>query len=481
VDADHSEENSMSVPAHAEGRLGAVSAFLVALVAVPAAVLVVPDAVTNVVPQALAGLGAGTGQTGDLIRASGLSLPALLVMVPGAAVAARRLPPWAVLLAGLFCVLAGELLALKAGSVPLIGAARALQGAGAGAVLPATLILVWARRERLPLALWAGTFTAALVVGMPLALAVVPLGTLDWRPVFSPHPILIGAALMVAALAVIAATRMVSLPVLRAPERTQLLLPLVPAAGFAFLAVAATIGPWTPGATLIVAGLGLVALTGLAILGSRDNSTGSPLGVAIVMVAVGLTTMPVTAPFAGLAAGHHNPGDLSTVPFLAGAAGALAGALATVRLATDRTRTAVVSGHGLMIISMPAILLAGPGADDLRLAVPLVLLGLGAGLALAASLREVRLGSALFGLSLCFPAVLTGNLISGSLLSDKSDDALRAGGGQVEVLDAMTDGFQVWLIVAGVITVLLAGAVVIAGRATRSVKEQDAPMPVEAG
>jgi hypothetical protein len=130
-----------------------------------------------------------------------------------------------------------------------------------------------------------------------------------------------------------------------------------------------------------------------------------------------------------------------------------------------------------MIISMPVILLAGPGADDPRLAVPMVLLGLGAGLALAASLREVRLGSALFGLSLCFPAVLTGNLISGSLLAARSEDALQAGGGAVEIRDAMTAGFQIWLIVAGVITVLLAGAVVIAGRATRSVKEPDAAMP----
>jgi hypothetical protein len=471
----------MSVPHHSEGRLGAVSALLLALVAVPAAVLVVPDAVNNVVPQALVGLGADTSKAGDLIRSSGLSLPALLVMVPGAAVAARRLPPWAVLLAGLFCVLAGEFLALKAGSVPLIGAARALQGAGAGAVLPATLILAWARREPLPLALWAGTFTAALVVGMPLALAAVPLGTPDWRPVFSPHPMLVAAALAVAALAVIVGSRTMPLPVLRAPERTQLLLPLVPAAGFAFLAVAATIGPWTSGVTLIVAGLGMMALTGLAILGSRDSSTGSPLGVAIVMVAVGLMTMPVTAPFAGLAASHHNPGDLSSVPFLAGGAAALAGALATVRLGRDRTRAVVLSGHGLMIISMPAILLAGPDANDPMLALPLVLLGLGAGLALAASLREVRLGSALFGLSLCFPAVLTGNLISGSLLAARSDGALRAGGGQIEVLDAMTGGFQVWLIVAGVITVLLAGAVMIAGRATRSVKEHDAAMPVEAG
>lgn len=471
----------MSVPHHSEGRLGAVSTLLLALVAVPAAVLVVPDAVNNVVPQALVGLGADTSQAGDLIRSSGLSLPALLVMVPGAAVAARRLPPWAVLLAGLFCVLAGEFLALKAGSVPLIGAARALQGAGAGAVLPATLILAWARRERLPLALWAGAFTAALVVGMPLALAAVPLGTPDWRPVFSPHPMLVAAALAVGALAVIVGSRTMPLPVLRAPERTQLLLPLVPAAGFAFLAVAATIGPLTYGVTLIVAGLGMVALTGLAILGSRDTSTGSPLGVAIVMVAVGLMTMPVTAPFAGLAAGHHNPGDLSSVPFLAGGAAALAGALATVRLGKGRTRAVVVSGHGLMVISMPAVLLAGPTANDPLLALPLVLLGLGAGLALAASLREVRLGSALFGLSLCFPAVLTGNLISGSLLAAKSDGALHAGGGQVEVLDAMTAGFQVWLIVAGVITVLLAGAVMIAGRATRSVKEHDAAMPVEAG
>ncbi|MEO5876565.1 MAG: hypothetical protein ABIS86_13435 [Streptosporangiaceae bacterium] len=471
----------MTHPNHSQGRLGAVSALLVALVAVPAAVLVVPNTMTYVVPQALAELGAGPGQVGALVRSAGLALPALLLAVPGAAVAARRLPPWTVLLAGLFCVLAGELGAMAVGSVPLIGAVRALQGAGAGAILPATLILAWARRDRLPLALWAGSFIAALIVTMPLALAAVPTGAGQWRPVLSPQPLLVGAALAVAALTVSVRGRAVPLPLLRAPERTQLLLPLVPAAGFAFLAVAATGDAWAPGVKLIVAGLGLVALTGLAIIGSRDASTGSPLGVAIVMVTVGLLTLPVTAPLAGLAATHHNPGGLPAAPFLAGGAAALGGALSTVRLGAERARSAIVTGHGLAIISILVLLMVDPGANGFLLALPMVLLGVGAGLALAASLRDVRLGSALFGLSLCFPAVLTGHLVSGSLQVAKVESAVQAGGGQVEVVYALTAAFRVWLIVAGVLTVLLAGAVMIAGRATRSVREEDARMPVEAG
>jgi hypothetical protein len=99
---------------------------------------------------------------------------------------------------------------------------------------------------------------------------------------------------------------------------------------------------------------------------------------------------------------------------------------------------------------------------------PLVLLGAGLGTALAASLRAAGLGAALFGLTLCFPGVLCGYLVVGPLQVRWVDAAVEAGGGAGDVVAALTAAFRVWLIVAGVIAVLLAGVAAVAGRRGRS-------------
>jgi hypothetical protein len=461
-------------------RLAGIAVLLVAITAVPIVALVVPNTVSYVVGPALRDLGLGNGQAAGLVRANGLALPALLLAVPISAVAARRVPAWLVLLTGLLCVLTGEIAAQFAGSVPVIGTVRVVQGIGAGVILPATLILVWERHGRVLITLWAGVFTAALLLAMPAAMYAVPApqapsGQLSdgaasdrWRTVLQPYPWLIGLALAAVAVLVIlrAWAKTGPLPVLRHTERTQLLLPFVPAAGFAFLAVVTTYG-WSPGAQLIVAGIGLVALLGLALTGTRNTAMGSPHGFAVVALTTGLLTVPVAAPLTGLVSTHSGPHGVPLAPFVAGAAAAMAGALLTAGVRDESTRTAVLSGHGLMIIAVLVFLTVDATSSTWLLTAPMLALGAGTGTALAASLRVSGLGSALFGIALCFPAVLTGYLIVGPLQVADVNEAVDAGGGQQEVVYALTSAFRVWLIVAGVIAVLMAGGTILAGRPRR--------------
>ena len=172
------------------GRIAALATALVALTAVPVVALVVPNTVSYVIPQVLQDLGLATGQVAGLVRVNGLALPAVLLVVPLAAVAAWRLPAWTVLLTGLLCVLGGQLAAEFAPSVPAIGAVRVAQGIGAGMALPATLVLVWERGSSVLSAVWAGAFAGALLLTLPLALHVVPAQATasggDWRAVLQP-------------------------------------------------------------------------------------------------------------------------------------------------------------------------------------------------------------------------------------------------------------------------------------------------------
>lgn len=451
------------------GRFAALATALVALTAVPVVALVVPNTVSYVIPQVLQDLGLTAAQVAGLVRVNGLALPTLLLAVPLSAVAAWRLPAWTVLLTGLLCVLGGQLAAEFAPSVPAIGAVRVAQGIGAGMVLPATLVLVWERGSRVLTAVWAGAFTGALILTMPLALHAVPAQAApsggDWRAVLQPYPWLLGVALAAAALLVTVRlwARTDTLPILRRTERTQLMLPFVPAAGFAFLAIVTTYG-WSSGAQLIVAGLGLAALLGLAVVGTRSGVGGSPLGFPVVALTAGLLTVPMTAPLVGLISTQYGPHGVPVPPFAAGAAAALAGALGTAWLRGESARAAVLCGHGLIVIAILILLTTSAASRQWLLALPLAVLGAGIGTAFAVSLRAGGLGPALFGLSLCFPAVLAGYLIVGPLQIAGVHDAIRLGARQQDVVYGLTAAFRIWLVVAGVITVLMAGAAALAGR-----------------
>ncbi|MEU9020219.1 hypothetical protein [Actinomadura sp. NPDC048394] len=436
--------------AAARRRSAALGALLTAVTVLPAAVLVVPDATAGAVPAAARALGLGDARVPALLRATGLSLPALALTVPLAAVAARRLPAWAVLATGLVVLLGGLGAVRFAGSVPLVGAVRAVQGAGAGIALPASLVLVWERRNAALSALWAGVLAAALLVAMPVALHAVPpprtgAAASGWPAALAPFPWLAGAAAVAAVLGVLLRGRVPwTLPPPRLAERGRLALPFVPVAGFAFLTVVAAHG-WSPGARLVVAASALAALAGIAAAGGAE---GGPSGCAVVMVATGLLTYPLAAPLSGLAAaGGPPPGML---PPAAAALAAVTGALAASRA---RPRAAVRAGYALMATGIALALAAGPTGRWTPV-VLLVPLGTGAGLALAASLRDAQVGAALFGLSLCFPAVLTGQLFVLSLQADRLRRAdAPAGAGH---LDALAGGYRAWLLAAGAAAVLLA-------------------------
>lgn len=441
--------------AAARRRGAALGVLLTAVTVLPAAVLVVPDATAGAVPAAARALGLGDGRVPALLRATGLSLPALALTLPLAAVAARRLPAWAVLATGLTVLLGGLGAVRFAGSVPVVGAVRAAQGAGAGIALPASLVLVWERRNAALSALWAGALAASLLTAMPVALRAVPpprTGTAPagwqgtgWHAALAPFPWLAGAAAAAAVLGVLLRGRAPwTLPPPRLAERGRLALPFVPVAGFAFLAVVAAHG-WSPGARLVVAGFALAALAGLALAGGAE---GGPFGCAAVMVATGLLAYPLAAPLSGLAAAGAPASRL--LPAAAAAAATVTGALAASRA---RPRAAVMAGYALMVAGIGLALAAGPTGRWTPV-VLLVPLGTGAGLALAASLRDAHVGAALFGLSLCFPAVLAGQLCVLSLQADRlrRTRALTGAGH----LDALADGYRAWLLIAGAAAVLLA-------------------------
>ncbi|MFA1547781.1 hypothetical protein [Actinomadura chokoriensis] len=462
----------------ARRRLAALGALLLTGTALPAAVLTVPDASGTVVPAAASALGLGDAGVPGLLRATGLSLPALLLTVPPAAVAARRFPAWTVLAAGLAVLLAGLGAAHLADSVPLTATIRAAQGAGAGIVLPASLVLVWERRDRALTALWAGVLAGMLILAMPLALAAVPQpagGTPagDWHAALAPVPWpAVAAAGAALARPLLHGRRPWTLPASGYSERGQLLLPLVPAAGFTFLAVVAA-GEWSPGARVLVAGLAVLALIGLALTGGRDAPAGSPHGCALVMIAVGLLTYPVAGPLAGIAAATaHARGDgVPPLPFAVAAAAAVAGALAAVRAPS---RGAVSTGFLLLVLAVP-FAVATDARDQWSLLVPIVPLGAGAGLALAASLRDAGPCAALFGLSLCFPAVLAGQLLVLSLQASRLRGPRPETGAETgaEQVHALLEGFRGWLAVAGMVAVLLA-ALLAAGAARRDSRRLNA-------
>jgi hypothetical protein len=440
---------------------------IVLVTAIPAAVLVLPNTASYVVPQAARDLGLSGGDAAGFVRAAGLAMPALLLAAPLAAVLARRGTPWGVLFGGLALMLGAQASAAYATSVPLTGLVRAVEGAGAGAVLPAALLLAYERPERrLATGVWAAALTGSLLLATPAVLAVTPgpYGGYapEWRAILHPCWWLGATALVGAGLLGLVRLRPPAGPGVPAPtrgERVLVLLPVAPAAGFAFLAVVTTY-TWSPGAQLILAACAVAGLLGIALAGSRGAVTGSPLGYAVVMVAVGLLSMPVTGPLAGLLGGRGAPFG----PFAVGAGCAALAVLTAVATRRPAGRGAVLCGYGLVMAALVALLAMGAGADRWELSGALGALGTGVGLALGTTLRPAGAAPAIFGLTLCLPAVLGGHLVVGPLQVAKVDAVTRAGGGTAQALAALTDAYRMWLVSACVIALVLAVTTAWTGR-----------------
>ncbi|GAA0315059.1 hypothetical protein NE235_31875 [Actinoallomurus spadix] len=471
----------MSTPPGKDDAAGFAVLLVVLATAVPAAVVVLPDTASYVMPQAVRDLGLPDAQAAGLVRACGLALPALILTAPLTAALVRRAPAWLVLFAGLAVLLAAQGLSVRATSVPAVGAVRVAEGAAGGIVLPATLALARERgRHRAAPSVWAGVLVAALLLATPLALAATagwdPDGV-EWRAILCPYWWLSAIALVgVATLGLLRArpARRAGPPTGALPaglpaagvapaaartERLQLLLPVVPVGGFAFLAVVTTYD-WSPGAQLLLAACGIAGLLGLAVVGSRDATTGSPLGYAVVMPATGLLTMPVTGPLAGLVGDRAVP----LTAFVAGGAGAVAAALLAGSLGRGTGRRVMLCGYGLDVVAILLLLTTGAAASLWTLLTALCALGAGTGLAVGAALRHADAGPALFGLSLCFPAVLGGHLVVGPLQIAKVGAVTGAGGDPAAALYALTAAYRLWLVAAGGIAVLLAAVTAWASR-----------------
>jgi hypothetical protein len=309
------------------------------------------------------------------------ALPAAMIAVPLASVVTRRPAAWWVLVAGVAAI--GVAVFGAPGVGPGAGGAvlHVLAGAGAGCVLPAALALAAEHdRRRLLTCVWAGALVGSLIMAGHVA-AVRP-----W--------------LTCAALAATGLYGMLRQPPPLAParlgERTQLLLSVAPVTACGFLLLVTT----GPGARLLVAVACLLGVVGLAASGSRDVVVGSPAGVALVMVGVGLLTSPVSNSL--VEAGGP---AAAALPFAAAGLGAVAGALAR------STRAVLTIGYGLAVgaVYCATMMSTHPGV--------LVVLAAGLGLAAGAAIRGVTIGAALFGLSLCLPAVLAGRVAVSALLS----------------------------------------------------------------
>jgi len=309
---------------------GDFSAALIVLATVPLAFLQIPDLIAAAEPTMLASVASGSRYGNAVIRAAGLALPAMLLAAPAAALGARRGPGWRVLTAGLITLgaadLAASLPATWVETVPGIALDRAVHGLGAGAVLAASLAVVWERRaaaRRVLACLWSVAAVSTMTAAVPLIGFRVAVG--GWRAALQPYPWLAGVALAVTAVHVVVTggagatgsggrragagatgsggRRAGGLGgrrdgvtggaggVITPAERAQLALLFVPAAGLGALAVGSTF-QWPPSGQLAAGGVATAMLITLAIVLYRDAAVGSVPALPFCALLTGLAMAP---------------------------------------------------------------------------------------------------------------------------------------------------------------------------------------------
>ena len=320
-----------AAPSRAAGGVrGDFSAALIVLAAVPLAFLQIPDLIAAAEPTMLASVASGSRYGNAVIRAAGLALPAMLLAAPAAALGARRGPGWRVLTAGLITLgaadLAASLPATWVETVPGIALDRAVHGLGAGAVLAASLAVVWERRaaaRRVLACLWSVAAVSTMTAAVPLIGFRVAVG--GWRAALQPYPWLAGVALAVTAVHVVvtggagatgsggrrAGGRATGSGgrgaggrggrrdgvtggaggVITPAERAQLALLFVPAVGLGALAVGSTF-QWPPSGQLAAGGVATAMLTTLAIVLYRDAVVGSVPALPFCALLTGLAMAP---------------------------------------------------------------------------------------------------------------------------------------------------------------------------------------------
>lgn len=444
-------------------RVPVVLTALAILSAVPLAVLVAPNTISVVSPIVIGDLGLSPGAAAGLVRAYGLALPALMTVAPAAVVLALRIRAWVVLLAGLVVLGICEGLAGSVGSVAMMGLFRVAQGAAAGVVLAGTLVITRSAQGRsaLPLAgLWSATLVTSFLAATPVLYRLIGDG--DWRAGIRPYPWLLGVALVVVAALVILGGEGPPPPHgLRG--RRLLLFATLPGALIGGLTVWATFG-WSSSWLVVLAVAALVLLFGITTMGRTFGGRASVEHV-VVAVATGTVVLPMSGQLVNLVLPGFGGRGLGTVwlPLLFGALAALAAGL--IGAMERRWSGTWGAPGGLVVAALGSVLLLffTQRSSPWIMVVALVLLAAGAALALAASLRAVRVATAGIGLGLCLSAVLAGQLFASTIqirqLAQVTQTQFFQG--------ALVGGLHTWAVVAAVV-LCIAAVDVFAARLSRS-------------
>ncbi|NUP02512.1 MAG: hypothetical protein HOV96_15775 [Nonomuraea sp.] len=433
---------------------------LLVLVALPLAIVAIPNTLSVV-----ADLLPGEFDQIGLSRTHGLALPALMLTVPLGAVALRRMKVAHVLVAGLALVAVSDAAGGYAASELVDGVVRVLRGVGGGLIIPATLVAVWDRAPALR-GLWAGVFVVGLLEAQ--AFALWPLvDVTSWKVTLQPYPMVTGVALALAA-AFLVAWRLTGRPAASAPdlrERRRLLLATVPAAAIAVVAISTATEGWSVVPVILLAGL---AIAGLLALGSIGG--GESRAHAYTMVAVGVVLLPSAAQVTLVEMGGlGGPGLRGLwVPFGVAGALAVAAGVAVRMFAKGLGRLLAPLGLLAMVVGLCSVRLVVPSADGLVLAVPFTLLAVGAAVAVTATLGEVGVGAAAFGLSLCFAGVLAGYLLGTGVQMWMLDGVTS----RQELVDSFVGALHWWALIGGFLVV---GVIVLAAVLGRRDSQEEAP------
>ncbi|RVX43574.1 hypothetical protein EDD27_6260 [Nonomuraea polychroma] len=414
---------------------------LLVVAALPLAIITIPNTL-SVVAKLLPG---DIDQVG-LMRMHGLALPALMLAVPLGAVALRRFKPAHLMLAGLALMALSDAAGGYAASELVVGAVRVLRGIGAGLVVPATLAAVWHRAPVLR-ALWVGVFSLSMLAAE--AFALWPLDEVSsWKVTLQPYPLVTGVALALAAVYLIAWMLLgrPAEPHLHVRERSRLVLAAVPAAGIAVVAISTATEGWRALPVIMLAGTAVAGLLALASIGTRESRT-----LAYSMVAVGVVLVPSAAQVTLVEMGGLGGPGLRGLWIPYGVAGLLAvGASVVVRLSARASgRWLAPLGLLSMVVGLCSVRVVVPSADGLVLAVPFTLLAVGAAVALTATLQEVSIGTAAFGLSLCFAGVLAGFLLGTGVQMAMLDGVKSA----QELVDNFVGALHWWALIGGFLVV----------------------------
>ncbi|WP_214110064.1 hypothetical protein [Acrocarpospora catenulata] len=467
-----------AVRAPATGVVLDVVVGLLIVAALPLAILAIPNTISVVaallppeVPQIA------------MMRAHGLALPAMVLTVPGAALALRRFRAAPMLVAGLAVLALADAAGGYAGGPGMVAVLRVLHGVGAGLLVPATLVAAMERpHRRVLLPLWAGVLAVSLLAAQ--ALALWPLDAVSsWQVTLQPYPLLTGVALGLAAVFLVLwllageAGRGVAVPGTPV-ERARLAMAAVPSAGIAVLAVGTTFD-WPPVTVIAVAAVAVVAMLGLGSVAVFEGGRAA----AFTQVAVGLVVLPTAAQLTYVELGGLGGPGLTGlwVPFGVAAVVAVLAAGGAVRLAEGQAPRLVAAGLVAVVVGLCAIRVLVPTMGGMLLAVPFVLLAAGAAVALVSALRAAGQVAALFAVSLLFPSVLAGFLLGTGIQVTRLREVGELGSATREAMvDAFVGALHLWALVGGFVVVLVLLLASLLARRFPEAPKPEAPAPAPA-